>query len=354
MMNYMRNVIVTADGNPFAINLWYENFKKWSNEIDIAYVSVSSNLDGEIVKSIENIFYNDKKIKFIFQYKDPLGSHAQVIHNALSNIKDGNVLLLEHDIFINESGFINKYFEYLESRDYEVIGSDKDIDPTSDLYKLLKTKYDFNSGYFPSMLFFNIKLMEKIRKEFDFFYDFNLNKIKSDNKESALFSATYCENTIFTFLNDYKLENSYSDEITNIFGILLKLNSKKRLNISWLANRHVLDFNKKYENWVHIGCIGGTSGIYGSLRKKNNFPIFEIVTKMPAIEIMFSDCYNENVKPEWERRMGYFLATYESWNHLNLLSLKEEYLFGIQNFSQTFNLSWNNICKYKESILSNI
>jgi len=252
----MRNVVITTDGNPFAINLWYKNFKKWSDEID--------------------------------------------------------------------------------------------------LYKILKTRYDINGGYFPSMLFFNINLFQKIKSDYNFFYDNNLNKIKSDGRDVALYSATYNENTIFTFLNNYKLERNFSDEITNIFGILLKLNSKKRLDVPWLTNRHHIDFNKKYENWIHIGSVGGTSGIYGSLRKKNKVPIFETIDKLPLLENMFVDCYQENVKPEWERRMGYFLATHELWNNTDLISLKEEYLFAIYNFSNTFNLSWNNICKYKENILVNI
>lgn len=348
----MRTVIITTDGNPFAINLWYENFKKWSAEIDVAYVSITSNLDPEMVKSIENIFCNDKKIIFLFEYQNSLGKHSQAISNAISNIKTGNVLLFEEDIFILKVGFIDNYFKKLELDDFDVIGGGKRIHATTDLYTVLKNIYNIEEGYFPSMLFFNINLFKKIKDIYNIFYDLNHNTIQSDGKEIAIFSANYEENTIFTFLNNYKLKNQYSDEITGIFAILLKLNSKKILDITWLEHRHQLDFHKNYENWIHIGSVGGICGLYGSLRKKNKMPIFETIHNYPPLEVMFADSFQEGVQPEWERRMSYFLATYESWNHLNLISLKEEYLFGIKNFSETFNLSWDNICKHKENILS--
>ena len=347
----MRNVIITNDGNPFILNLWFKSYKSWSHLVDYVYISISTNISDEVLNSIKNIFKNDQKIKLIFKYKDMLAMHGEIICNALNKIEFGNVVILEDDIFIINPDFLDKNFKMLESNQYDIIGSTKLISAESDLKDYLKNIFNIDGGFFPSMLFFNIELYKKINEQFKIFLNFNKNLLRFHSEESALFTCTYNPNTNFIFLKNYILKNAYSDEIATIFGIMLHLYSNSILRIDWLSHRHLIDLNAKYNDCIHIGCHGGTSGIYGALRNENNNPVLGNLN-LPPIESMFSDCFNITVKPEWERRIGYHLTAYENWNHNTLDQLKNDYLYGINKFINTFNLSLQSIYKYKSQINS--
>lgn len=367
----MRTAIVMSDGNPFNLNTWYYFLHNWVDEVDCVIVSISTTMDDECKKAIEYICNQHSKIKLIFQDRDRLTTPAELLYYGCEEVKSGNVVFLEDDIYIFEKGVVDEKFKLLESGKYEIIGTDK---PFASEYPYLKsyTENELNlvGGFQPSWLFFNIELYKKAKELFIELCAYNGEKIQTRSKviETALFGdSCYAKNTKFTFFENYIFDNKsdiydkYCDEVTTIFGCIIRKLVKKEKILStdeWHLHRQVYDASVIYNKWIHINEVAGIYGIYGSIRDQNGKPLFRVIKDRDDVlpveldKLFWGEPTPETIKqnkPIFEKRMGFQTFSISLWKHNFLLDLTEKYKYGINQFIQHYNLSIDNIKKYESA-----
>jgi hypothetical protein len=367
----MRTAIIMSDGNPFNLNTWYYFLHNWIDEVDRVIVSISTTMDDEYKLGIQSICNQHPKIKLLFQNRDRFTTPAELLYYGCEDVEYGNVVFLEDDIFIFEKGVLDEKFKMLESGKYEIIGTDK---PFASEYPHLKNYVENElkliGGFHPSWLFFNIELYKKAKEIYRDFYLKNIENIqfRSTTIEPSLFGdCCYGKNTIFTFFDNYIFDNKsdvydrYCDEVTTIFGCLIRKLVKKENILStdeWHEHRQVYDPNVIYKKWIHINEVAGIYGIYGSIRDQNGKPLFNLIKgRDDVLPSELSELFWRNVTPEkinqnkpiFEKRMGYQTFSISLWRHNFLLDLAEKYKNGIKYFIQYYDLSIDNIRKYESS-----
>lgn len=117
-----RAAILPYPGDPFLLNYWLHFFNTvWQDEVDKLYIFLNSPIEQSVVAYISHLCLQNPKIVLI--YENNQIEHGDVINRTLNVVTDEFVMLIEDDCFIFKPGKVNQAFEYLESGDYDIVGS---------------------------------------------------------------------------------------------------------------------------------------------------------------------------------------------------------------------------------------
>lgn len=117
-----RAAILPFPGDPFLLNYWLHFFDTvWGDEVDKLYVYLNSPIEKPVVDYIRSLCASRPKINFT--YEDHQIEHGDVINRTLDLVTEELVMLVEDDGFIFKKGMVDRCFGYLESGDYDIVGS---------------------------------------------------------------------------------------------------------------------------------------------------------------------------------------------------------------------------------------
>lgn len=117
-----RAVILPYPGDPFLLHYWLKFFDEvWGSEVDKLYVYLNSPIEKEVVDYIRDLCARNPKINFT--YNPQQIEHGDVINRALDIVTEEYVMLVEDDGFIFKKGMVDQCFRWLESGEYDIVGS---------------------------------------------------------------------------------------------------------------------------------------------------------------------------------------------------------------------------------------
>lgn len=339
-----RAAILPYPGDPFLLAYWLHFFDNvWGNEVDKLYIYLNSPAEKEVIDYIKYLCAQRPKINL--QYNPIRTDHGICIDRTLDIVEEKYVMLIEDDGFIFKPGIVERAFQYLESGQYDVVGSKRGSchqEISIRAKELWKLNYegvgDQGCNFWPNFFFCETELLKKTDRNFC--------------------GKAWKEGEIIHPLGDYIVKNEiiYGDTFVNTSLQIRAMIPEHR--ICYLPQYHgsptdIDDYSRGLylfdglAYWTHVGSL--SSGVSGVIRDKNNRCLDrrkldpgESETKLPD-----SWCTTEAEKMEWERRIqwwqrfiDYFMAQNDD-NHIPEYATL--YLNGIEHVINQFGLSKSRI-----------
>lgn len=260
-MNFKSSVLVSFIGDPYVAIAFKKNYDKyWGKDIDEILIGVNS-INNEFIEFINKLWSNDKKVKKINTYKNPI-AHGSIL-NSLYPCSTGDVIItIDSDNYIIKENVIKENISNLNT--FDVIGSTglhvnqkqvmgscvnnygfvrlnpflsfikKDlIEKTDKNFDSMKKIYDSKTGLITD---FNINEKEKEVIRFDtmswltyqmfFNKKINFKKIEQNEKSKWLHVSATSAATRLLFLNKEK---------THLMDSLSKTVIQTKQKIKWLT-----------------------------------------------------------------------------------------------------------------------
>lgn len=167
-----RAALLPYPGDPFLLNYWLHFFETiWGDEVDWLYIYLNSPIEKPVVDYIHEICAKHSKIKLF--YSDHQIEHGDVIDLMLSACTEEFVMLIEDDGFIFKKGQVDKCFGYLESGEYDIVGSKRGscsqeiLSRSKQLYNLdYSGEGDQGCNFWPNFFFSKRNLLTSTDRRF--------------------------------------------------------------------------------------------------------------------------------------------------------------------------------------------
>ena len=122
-MNRSRATFLPSPGDPYVLLHCLSFFQNvWQSEVDKLYIHINSDIEFPVVVATIELL---KKLndKIVVIYSDHITNHGTALDTMLSQCNEENIMLIEDDTAIFKKGIVDKYFNLLETDQYEVVGS---------------------------------------------------------------------------------------------------------------------------------------------------------------------------------------------------------------------------------------
>lgn len=117
-----RAAILPYPGDPFLFNYWLKYFDKyWADEVGKLYVYLNSTIESEVVDYIRELCIRRPKVNFT--YNPQQIEHGDALNRTLDIVTEKYVMLIEDDAFIFKRGAVDSAFAFLESGQFDIVGS---------------------------------------------------------------------------------------------------------------------------------------------------------------------------------------------------------------------------------------
>ena len=116
-----RAVILPTPVDPFMLNYWLHGFNTiWGDEVTRLYIVVNSPIQKDVIDYVMKI--TDKPNITVLYFPTQI-EHGDAINRALEIVQEKYVMLVEDDCYIFKAGVIDQCFHWLESGQYQIVGS---------------------------------------------------------------------------------------------------------------------------------------------------------------------------------------------------------------------------------------
>ena len=102
-----RAVLLGTGAFPPILRLWLEMFKKWQDEVDVAYIAVDHWISLEVKDYIFKLVKQFNKVKLIdIKVKDPTIRWPNSYNIAFKESKEDSFLIMHDDTFVYKKGLV--------------------------------------------------------------------------------------------------------------------------------------------------------------------------------------------------------------------------------------------------------
>ena len=335
-----RAAILPYPGDPFLLHYWLQFFNRvWQDEIDKLYIYLNSPVEQPVVEYIRELCLRNPKINFT--YEDHQIEHGEVINRALDLVAEDLVMLIEDDGFIFKKGMVDKCFGYIESGEYDVVGSKRGscsmeiLEKSKQLYGLdYAGEGDQGCNFWPN-----------------FFFSSKSNLLRTDRRFGA---RTWRRGEVILPLSRTgatylaKDELATGDTFVNTSLQLMQMIPQDRIKYvpQYHGSPEDLDHASRGYNlfdglapWCHVGSL--SSGVGGILQdghgrtlsrrlidedKGENYPIPNY-------------CQTEQEKNEFERRVQWWLTFWQKREPGKIDDFADLYKSAIDDIINQYGLS---------------
>lgn len=307
-----RAAILPYPGDPFLLRYWLTLFARiWGSEVDTLYIHLNSTLEKEMVEYIDSLIHQASHVsqrKICFIHSDHQIEHGDVIDMTLEDVEEDLVMLIEDDCYIFREGVINQCFTYLESGEYDVVGS-KRGSCSQEILDASKEKYGLDYGgegdqgcnFWPNLFFSSKKLLTETDR------NFAARSWKKGEVVEPLGLKVEAEEVVGdTFVNtSIQIMATVPQErikyIPQYHGSPLDLDDYSRRRNLWDGKAP----------WVHVGSL--SSGVGGALMDREGRVLTRRKIDPPKSEsVLAGHCNTPAEKKEWERRVQWWLTFWQS------------------------------------------
>ncbi len=348
-----RAAILPYPGDPFLLHYWLQYFDIfWADEVDKLYIYLNSPIEHSVVQYIIEMCEKRPKIKLL--YKSVQFEHGDVIDETLDHIEEDLVMLIEDDCFIFKKGAVDRCFGFLESGEFDLVGSKRGscsqeiLTRASQLWGLDYTgEGDQGCNFWPNLFFSRVETLKQTDRRF------GARTWKRGEEVSALSGSG------LTYLAQDELVTG--DTFVNTS---LQLQAKfPQSRIKYIPQYHGSpDDQDHYERgrnlwdgkcpWTHVGSL--SSGVGGILQDGRGRSLARRTIDEPKIEgaLLPNYCNTDQEKLEWERRAQWWLTFWEKREIGKIESFADVYVLAIDRLIDQYNLSMSRIRRrqniYKE------
>lgn len=302
-----RAALLPFPGDPFLLNYWLKFFDEvWGEEVDKLYIGFNSPIEDCALDYIRQLCADRSKI--VLHVVRQQADHGPTINALLDLVTEEYVMLVEDDGFIFRKGIVDKAFSYLESREFEIVGSKRG----SCSFEILKKAQevwgldyegvgDQGPNFWPNFFFSSKELLLKTDRHFG---------AKAWNKGEHIASLGL----------NVQEEIANGDTFVNTSLQLRSMIPEAKIKYLPQYHGHPEDLRHHQESvylfdgnapWTHVGSL--SSGINGLLKDGNDRELAQRKTREPKdkTELPVQYCQSEMEHKEFERRVQWWKSAIE-------------------------------------------
>lgn len=335
-----RCAILPFPGDPFLLHYWLKFFDEvWQDEVDKLYIMMNSPVEQEVVEYVRELCGRNPKIKLV--YGSTQIEHGDVIKSGLHHATEDLVMLIEDDGFIFKKGIVDECFKYLESGEYDIVGSRRGscaIEILTRGNQLWNTETvgegDSGCNFWPN-----------------FFFCSRAKLLATDQDFKA---KAWKHGDIIKELGDYMIQDDVSYGDTFVWASLQLQATTPQNRIKYINQYHAspddMDhFQRSYNifdgicRWTHIGSL--SSGVGGLLQDSHGRQLVRrLIDESKGDNIPVPNyCNTEAEKREFERRVQWWQTGWENREQGKLEEFAQLYFDALQRLIDQYGLSRNNI-----------
>jgi hypothetical protein len=120
-----RAVLLPTPGDPYLLRYWAANFVTWADRVDGLLVAVNGQNDPEALGYIEALLarLRSPALHVGLSVYPERTDHGVLLGRLLDHCGADTVMLAEEDAYVREPASIDRFFEQVERRDCDVVGS---------------------------------------------------------------------------------------------------------------------------------------------------------------------------------------------------------------------------------------
>ena len=304
MEEMSRAVILPFPGDPYLINYWLHLFRTvWYDEISKLYIYHNSTIEPEMEAYIKNLC-KDEKIVYIYNPKQI--EHGDAINNALDEVKEDYLMLIEDDAYIFKKYIVDACFRELENNKYDIIGSRRGSCAFEILEQArLKWGLDYEGegdqgcNFWPCYFFTKTSILKQTTRRFG---------ARAWNSGQIIEPLSYVVDAPVV----------YGDTFVNTSLELRAIIPQERILTipQYHADPNDITFheNKKFlfnglSSWTHVGSL--STGVGGVLTDDQNRPLSKRKIWEPQELQQGKNANSAGEVLEWARRISFWLRFYE-------------------------------------------
>lgn len=309
LMASSRAALLPHPADPFLFSYWLKMFERvWQDEVDKLYIYISSPIEADVRNYMIDLCNANPKISL--QWNDQITDHGIALDRMLDIVTEDYIFIVEDDGFIFKPGFVNKYFETIETGQADVVASARGSCAT-EILEAAKAKWglsyegigDRGPNFWPCFFWCRKELLMRTDRNFrakhwkqgDIVPGIELVVANPNGIVGDTFVNTSMQ--IRAMIPDHRIHM-----VPQYHGSPLDLDD-------YAANRNLWN---GYAPWTHVGSL--SSGTHGVLRDDYGRPLARRSIDPPnSNDVLPSYCNSEGERMEWERRIQWFLMFLEDW-----------------------------------------
>lgn len=315
-----RAAILPYPGDPFLLHYWLGLFDRvWGSEVDKLYIICNTPVEKGVVDYIRLICTGDK---IDFTYLDHHIQHGDAIRLALEKTTEEYIMLIEDDAFVFKPGMVDECFGKIESDGFDIVGSKRgschpEISERAKQIWGIPTDGigDQGSNFWPCYFFSRRELLLQTDRDYN--------------------SRAWVQGDKIVPLQQYEVVAPVIASDTFVWASLQlrAMISENRICYVPQYQAHPDDtkhFEQRAEytpfdgkaSWTHIGSL--SSGASGAIMDDQGRSIAKRLIEPPhgptVLPSAWCDVTSEMQVMEWERRVQWWLT---SWEHRDLEQIRE-------------------------------
>jgi len=318
-----RAAILPYPGDPFLLHYWLELFYRvWSDEIDKLYIICNTPVEKQVAEYIEFLCTEGDDNKIDFTFIDHHIQHGDAIRMGLEKATEEYVMLIEDDAFIFKPGIVDECFKKIENGEFDIVGSKRGschpeiLERAKQIWGILTDGIgDQGCNFWPCYFFSKRELLLQTDRDFN--------------------SRAWTQGDKIGPLQDYEVMAPVISSDTFVWASLQLHQIVPERRILYVPQYHAHpDDAKHFEqraeytpfdglaSWTHIGSL--SSGVSGAIMDDQGRSIAKRFTEPPhgptVLPSAWCDTTSEMQVMEWERRVQWWLT---SWEHRDIEQIKE-------------------------------
>lgn len=336
-----RAAILPYPADPFLLHYWLHFFNTvWGDEIDKLYIYLNSPIEPAVVFYIKELCRENPKINLT--YEDKQIEHGDAIDRTLDIVTEKYVMLIEDDGFIFKKGMVDKCFSYLESGNYDIVGS-KRGSCAFEILKAAEFKWgipysgegDQGCNFWPCYFFCETDLLRKTDRNF---------KAKAWTDGETIEALNYTVDVPVI----------YGDTFVNTSLQLHAMIPESRIMYVPQYHGHPSDIEHAQQGkylfdgmapWTHVGSL--SSGVGGLLKDGYNRALARRLIDPAEEKTVLNKewCKSDMEREEFERRVQWWLTFWEKRDLYKITEFADLYYKAINQIIEQYALRIKEIRK---------
>lgn len=306
-----RAAILPFPGDPYLLNYWLHLFDThWHNEVDVLYIGFNSPIESAMVRYIRDLCEARPNIK-LFYWSEQM-EHGAVIDAVLDMVREEYVMLIEDDGFIFKPHIVNECFKYIESGQYDIVGSKRGscameiLKRAQELWGLsYEGEGDQGPNFWPSFFFTKREILLRTDRNFG--------------------AKAWKRGEVIEALGNYVVQDEVAngDTMVHMSLQLRAMIPQDRIFCVPQYHGHPDDMEHYVTHrahtlfegnapWCHIGSL--SSGVGGILKDEHNRALARrLVDPEGGATVLPKEwCQSDFEKREFERRVQWWLTFWEA------------------------------------------
>lgn len=338
-----RAVILPTPADPFLLNYWINNYKKyWRDEVTHLYcvVNTPSKKYRDIVVELF-----DKKLEggYSLILKDTQIEHGEAIRLALEEVSEKYVMLIEDDAYVFRQGAVASCFERLESGEVDILGSRRGS-CSEEITKAAYEKWglkdsdteDSGANFWPCYFFTKTEILRSTSRRFG---------ARAWSRGDTI--SPLC----------YVVEAPVVNGDTFVEASLELRTLVPEQRIAYIPQFHLHPDDEKHayysrgvfngkSYWCHVGSL--SSGVCGVIRDAYNVPLAYRGIKEREVSTKLESWANSEMERlEWCRRLSFWYRAYMTAEVDGGFETEEleAYGRGLAEICKQYNIPYKNVIR---------